>query len=83
MTTTSPFVPTEPVVEVVGNRGASNTVIFPVVGFPEGSVTTCKFPDTNQFWLIAWSISADITSMVRLCGLPSVKMGTNGVRSRK
>lgn len=48
-----------------------------------GSVTTWSTPETNQFCKVAWSDSADATSMVKLWDCPSVRIGTNGVRSRK
>ena len=49
VTTTSPLSLTVPVVVVVAKAGAFKTVIFPVVGRGDGSVTTCSTPDTNQF----------------------------------
>lgn len=52
VTTTSPFAPTLPVVEVTANGEALYVFILPVVGFPEGSVITCSSPETNQFWLM-------------------------------
>ena len=58
-------------------------VIFPVVGLPETSVMTWRFPDTYQLALIVWFDSAETTSSEMLWGLPSARTGTKGVRSRK
>ena len=44
---------------------------------------TCIAPETNQFWLMEWSDSTEATPKDILCGFPSVKRGTKGVRSRK
>lgn len=71
----------EPEVEVVANAGAECKVILPVVAFSDEAKTTWRFAVTYQFWLMVWSCSAEMTSMVILCGFPSVNMGTNGVRS--
>lgn len=83
VTITSPLVPTVPVVDVTAKGDALYVFILPVVGLPEGSVTTCNSPETNQFWLITWSVSAETTSRLKLCGFPSVSNGTKGVTSRK
>ena len=63
------------------NGSALYEVIFPVVGFEEDPVTTCRFPETIQLVLTAWSGSAEATSIVMLCGFPSARSGTKGVRS--
>ena len=56
-------------------------VILPVVGFEEGPVATCRFAETIQLELTAWSGSAETTSTVTLWGFPSARSGTKGVRS--
>jgi len=56
-------------------------VISPVVGFQEDPVTTCRFAETIQLELTAWSGSAETTSIVMLWGFPSARSGTKGVRS--
>ena len=59
---TSPFVPTAADARAFAYAGAEYDVILPVVGLPDGSVTTCRFPETYQLSLIVWSTSADATS---------------------
>jgi len=54
---------------------------FPTVGFEEDPVTTCRFAETTQLELTAWSGSAETTSTVKLWGFPSTRSGTKGVRS--
>jgi hypothetical protein len=44
-------------------------------------VTICRFAETIQLELIAWSDSAEATSTVMLWGFPSARSGTKGVRS--
>ena len=56
-------------------------VIFPVVGSEEDPVTTCRFAETIQLALTAWSGSAETTSTVMLWGFPSARSGMKGVRS--
>lgn len=72
-----------PDVVVTANGSAACFVILPIVGSDDESVLIWMRPDTNQFWLIAWSASAELTERERLCGLPSARRGTKGVRSRK
>lgn len=83
VTLTSPFEPIFPLTLEVAKGWALYEVILPVVCLDEASVMTCKRPETNQFWLIAWSFSADATSIVRLCGFPSTRRGIKGDRSKK
>lgn len=49
VTVTSPLVPTVPVVVVTAKGEALYTSMLPLVGLPEGSVTTWRLADTNQF----------------------------------
>jgi hypothetical protein len=79
----SPFAPTLSAVLVRANDSALYDVIFPVVGFEDASVTTWSAPETNQFCRMVLSASADATSIVNRCDFPSVRRGTNGVRSDK
>ena len=63
------------------NGSTLYVVIFPVVGFEEDPVTTCRFAETIQLELTAWSDSAETTSIVTLWGFASARSGTKGVRS--
>lgn len=56
-------------------------MISPVVGLGEDPVTTCRFAETTQLELTAWSGSAETTSTVTLWDFPSVSSGAKGVRS--
>ena len=79
----SPFAPTLPVVLVTAKGSALYEVMFPVVRSEDESVMTWSRPETNQFCRMVLSASADATSMVNVCGSPSVSSGTKGVRSEK
>jgi len=63
------------------NGSALYDVIFPVVGFEEDPVTTCRFAETIQLEFTVWSGSMETTSTVTLWGFPSTRSGTKGVRS--
>lgn len=63
------------------NGSAQYEVIFPVVGFEEDPVITCRFAETIQLSLIVWSGSAEATSTVMLWYFPSASSGMKGVRS--
>lgn len=56
-------------------------VIFPVVGPEEDPVTTWRSAETIQLELIAWSGSAEATSIIMLWDFPSARSGMEGVRS--
>lgn len=68
VTLTSPLSPTLPTVVVAEKGSAEYWVIFPIVGFEDLSTKTWRAPERNQFWRIAWSSSADVTSRDILCG---------------
>jgi len=66
---------------VRANGSTLRETISPVVGSEEDPVTTCRFAEIIQLELIAWSGSAEATSIVISWGFPSVRSGTKGVRS--
>lgn len=66
---------------VCANGSTLRETISSVVGSEEDPVTTCRFAEIIQLELIAWSGSAEATSIVMSWGFPSVRSGTKGVRS--